>query len=159
MNIPEDALDQFLKDQKEAQGAIDKNNEILEELFKEWRKYPNGKPIVHEIKKNQMSNIPEDIQSKIIERFYNSFEGEMRITAAEYGYSLALTKIEELEKKVEEQAKEIERLKRENKILTVPIPKQIACKVCGDTPSLMIETDKGWFCKEHYNNHQQPNIQ
>lgn len=39
-------LEQFLDEQKHAQEQADKNEQLLDELVEEWKKYPNGKPKV-----------------------------------------------------------------------------------------------------------------
>lgn len=48
MNTETDAFNewlyQFLAEQKHAQKQMDINNWVMEELFKEWAKYPDGKP-------------------------------------------------------------------------------------------------------------------
>lgn len=57
-----------------------------------------------------MSNIPEEIKNKIYS-FYTTDTSAIPYSDVEYGYRLAIPKIKKLEKKIAEQAVEIERLK------------------------------------------------
>lgn len=42
--IPSAGLEQFLDEQKLAQEQAGRNEQILDELVDDWRKYPDGKP-------------------------------------------------------------------------------------------------------------------
>jgi hypothetical protein len=39
-------LEQFLEEQKHCQKQADRNEELLDELVDEWKKYPDGKPVI-----------------------------------------------------------------------------------------------------------------
>ena len=39
-------LDQFINEQRHIQKQTENNERVLNELFEEWVKYPNGKPSI-----------------------------------------------------------------------------------------------------------------
>jgi len=46
MKDKDNGLEQFIREQKLAQIQADRNEKILDNLVKEWEKYPDGKPII-----------------------------------------------------------------------------------------------------------------